>query len=60
MHFDASFFRADYDAILDTENQGLVGINHRLSAFNGQLKGVWNIFDAAFTPYLQAGIGWFF
>ncbi len=58
LHFDASWFRADYDAILNTENEGLVGINHRLSAFNGQLKGVWNLFDAAFTPYLQAGIGW--
>lgn len=58
LHFDASLFRADYDAVLDTENQGLVVIDHRLSAFTGQLKGVWNILDAAFTPYLQAGIGW--
>ncbi|MEE4295300.1 MAG: outer membrane beta-barrel protein [Wenzhouxiangella sp.] len=60
LHFDGSWFRAGYDAVLDTENQGLVNIDHTLTAFTGQLKGVWNIFDAPFTPYLQAGVGWTF
>lgn len=58
LRFDGAWFRADYDAVLDTEDEGLVEINHRLSAFNGQFNGVWNILDGAFTPYLQAGIGW--
>lgn len=58
LHFDAAWFRADYDAVLNTDNEGLVVIDHRLSGFNGQLKGVWNILDTAFTPYVDAGIGW--
>lgn len=58
LRFDGAWSRADYDAVLDTENDGLVNISHELSAFNGQFNGVWNILDGAFTPYLQAGIGW--
>jgi opacity protein-like surface antigen len=44
--------------LLNTESEGLVDINHRLTAFTGQVNGVWNVFDAALTPYLQAGFGW--
>lgn len=58
LRFDGAWSRADYDAVLDTEDNGLVEISHELSAFTGQFNGVWNILDGAFTPYLQAGIGW--
>ncbi len=58
LRFDGSWVRPDYDAILDTEDEGLVEISHRLSMFNGQFNGVWNILDGPFTPYLQAGVGW--
>ena len=58
IRFDGAWSRADYDAVLDTESQGLVGINHELSAFTGQVNGVWNVLNGAFTPYLQAGFGW--
>jgi len=58
LRFDGAWSRADYDAVLDTDAQGLVNINHRLSAFTGQVNGVWNVLDGAFTPYLQAGFGW--
>jgi opacity protein-like surface antigen len=58
LRFDGSWSRADYEAVLDSEDDGLVTISHRLSAFTGQFNGVWNILDGAFTPYLQAGVGW--
>jgi opacity protein-like surface antigen len=58
IRFDGAWSRADYDAVLNTESEGLVDINHRLTAFTGQVNGVWNVFDAALTPYLQAGFGW--
>jgi len=58
LRFDGAWSQADYDAVLDTESQGLVDINHQLSAFTGQVNGVWNLLDGAFTPYLQAGFGW--
>ena len=58
LRFDGSWSRADYDAVLNTEDEGLVRINHRLSLFNGQINGVYNVLEGAFTPYLQAGIGW--
>ena len=60
LRFDGSWSRADYDAILDTEDEGLVEINHTLTLFNGQFSGVYNVLDGPFTPYLQAGIGWTF
>ena len=58
LRFDGSWARADYDAILDTEDEGLVAINHTLDLFNGQINGVYNFFEGNFTPYVQAGIGW--
>jgi opacity protein-like surface antigen len=58
VRFDASWSRPDYTAIFNTEEDGLTRIDHRLTMFNGQLNGVWNILDGDFTPYLQAGIGW--
>ncbi|EAQ98884.1 porin family protein [Congregibacter litoralis] len=58
LRFDGSWSRADYDAVLDTEDEGLVFINHRLTTFTGQFNGVWNLLDGPFTPYVQAGIGW--
>ena len=58
VNFDASFIKPDYEATLDTEDDGLVTIDHDMSVFNGQLNGVWNFMDGPFTPYVQAGIGW--
>lgn len=58
LRFDGAFLRADYDAILNTEDEGPVDISHRLTGFNGQINGVWNLLEGNFTPYLQAGIGW--
>jgi hypothetical protein len=58
VNFDGSFIKPDYEAVLDTEDNGLVTINHNLSVFNGQLNGVWNIMEGPLTPYVQAGFGW--
>ncbi|MEM9758770.1 MAG: porin family protein [Pseudomonadota bacterium] len=58
LRFDGSWSRADYDAVLDTEEQGPVTISHRLTLFNGQFNGVYNFLEGAFTPYVQGGVGW--
>lgn len=58
LRFDGSWSRADYDAVLDTEDSGLVEISHELSLFNGQFNAVYNFFEGSFTPYVQAGLGW--
>jgi len=58
LRFDGSWARPDYQAVVNSEEEGLLRVDHELSVFNGQFNGVWNIIDGAFTPYLQAGIGW--
>ena len=58
LRFDGSWSRADYDAVLDTEDNGLVEISHDLSLFNGQFNAVYNFLEGNFTPYVQAGLGW--
>ena len=58
LNFDASFIKPDYKAVFNTEEDGLVSVDHDMSIFNGQINGVWNMRDAPLTPYLQAGIGW--
>jgi opacity protein-like surface antigen len=58
LSFDGAWSRADYDAVLDTEDEGPVAISHRLSLWTGQFNGIYNIVEGPFTPYVQAGIGW--
>lgn len=58
VRFDAAWLKPDYDAILNTEDEGLLEISHELSVFSGHFNGVWNMLDGDFTPYAQAGIGW--
>jgi opacity protein-like surface antigen len=58
LNFDGSFIKPKYEAVFNTEDAGLVSLNHKMSIFNGQVNAVWNIMDGPFTPYLQAGIGW--
>lgn len=58
LRFDGAWLRPDYDAVLNTEDEGLLEIDHELSVFSGHFSGVWNMLDGDFTPYAQAGIGW--
>ncbi len=58
LRFDGSWARADYDAVLDTEEDGLIEISHRLDLFTGAFSGVYNFMEGPFTPYASAGIGW--
>ena len=56
--FDATWIEPDYEAVLNSESEGLIKISHEMSVFSGQLRGTWNLMEGPFTPYLQAGIGW--
>ena len=62
---DFDFLRPDYTATLLTEpnppdGSGLVEttIDHRLSQFNGRLKGTFYFTDGPLVPYVEAGFGW--
>lgn len=57
---DMEFLKPGYSAVLVDEN-GLeddVVINHRISQFNGRIKGTFNFIDGPFTPFVEAGLGW--
>ena len=56
--FDGSWVRPKYTAVYNTEEDGLQTLRHKMTIFNGQINGIWNIINGAFTPYLQAGLGW--
>ncbi|BFM11105.1 hypothetical protein R50072_12580 [Simiduia litorea] len=49
---------AKYSATVVNEDDDSVGINHKLSTYNSQFNGTYNFFEGAFTPYVQAGLGW--
>ena len=61
---DFEFLRPDYTAVVITEPNPPDGsmetttINHRLSQFNGRLKGTYYFTDGPFVPYVEAGFGW--
>jgi opacity protein-like surface antigen len=61
---DFDFLRPDYTAIVVTEpnppdgSMDTTRIDHRLSQFNGRLKGTYYFTDGPFVPFVEAGIGW--
>ena len=57
---DLEFLKPGYSAVLVDED-GLeddIVINHKISQFNGRIKGNFNFIDGPFTPFLEAGVGW--
>ena len=56
--FEFSWVEPDYDLVLDTEDNGLVSIDHDMSVYTSQFNGVWNFIDGPLTPYVQVGLGW--
>jgi opacity protein-like surface antigen len=58
LRFDGSWARPDYTAVFNTDDDGLVEVDHTLNLFTGHVSGVWNILDGPLTPYVQAGLGW--
>jgi opacity protein-like surface antigen len=65
MSADFEFLRPDYTAVVLSEPNPPDGsppvistIEHRLSQFNGRLKGTYYFTDGPFVPYVEAGFGW--
>ena len=56
--FDVFYIKPKFEAVYNTDSDGLVVLDHKMTVLNGQLNGVWNIADGPFTPYLEGGIGW--
>jgi opacity protein-like surface antigen len=57
---DLEYLQPKYEAVLVDEN-GLdddIFINHKMSQFNGRIKGTYNFIDGPFTPFVEAGLGW--
>jgi opacity protein-like surface antigen len=57
---DFEFLEPDYTAVLVDENGVLpdIVVDHKISQFNGRIKGSYNFIDGPFTPFLEAGFGW--
>jgi opacity protein-like surface antigen len=63
---DFEFLRPDYTAKLITQPDPNPGnlpptettIKHRLSQFNGRLKGTYYLTEGPLVPYVEAGLGW--
>jgi len=62
---DFDFLRPDYTATIISEPNPPDGsppvqtdINHRLSQFNGRLKGTFYFTEGPLVPYVEAGFGW--
>jgi opacity protein-like surface antigen len=57
---DLEFLKPGYTAVLvdETGLEDDIVINHKISQFNGRLKGTFNFIDGPFTPFVEAGLGW--
>ena len=61
--FDLDYLRPDYLAVLIDDTvmpAATTTINHEFTQFNTRIKGTFNLIDAPFTPFIEAGIGWTF
>jgi opacity protein-like surface antigen len=57
--FGMEFVRPDYTAtIVPQDTNTPEQIRFTADQFNGQFRGIWNIFDGPLTPYLEGSIGW--
>ncbi len=56
--FDFSYLEPDYKAVFNTDQRGLVSVDHEMEVNTGQFSGIWHVLDGAFTPFLRAGLGW--
>ncbi|MFV8820068.1 outer membrane beta-barrel protein [Haliea sp. E17] len=56
--FEFSYLNPDYQAVYNTEQKGLVSVEHEMDIFNGNLNATWNVLEGPFTPYLRANLGW--
>jgi len=57
---DLDYIKPKYTAILVSEdpNDPDIQIDHKLTQFNGRIKGTFNFMDGPFTPYVDLGFGW--
>ncbi len=57
---DVDFLRPDYRAVLidDQDPANVTVIDHEFSQFNARFKGIFNMIDGPFTPFIEAGLGW--
>lgn len=60
--FDLDYLRPDYRAVLieDAIPPTSTTIDHEFTQFNTRIKGTFNLIDAPFTPFIEAGFGWTF
>jgi opacity protein-like surface antigen len=58
--FDWSHIAPDYTATirLDTPGQPTQTIRHTMDVDNLHIKGTFNFLEGAFTPFVEAGLGW--
>ena len=56
--FDFAWLEPDYQAVFNTDESGLVSVDHEMDIYSGQFSAIWNIMDGPFTPFLRAGLGW--
>lgn len=52
------YLAPDYEAVFNTDEAGLVSVDHEMDIFSGQFGATWNFLDKAFTPFVSAGLGW--
>jgi len=59
---DVDYLRPDYRAVLieDAIPPTSTTIDHEFTQFNTRIKGTFNLIEAPFTPFIEAGIGWTF
>lgn len=56
--FDFTYTNPDYKAVFNTDQSGVVSIDHDMDVYTGQFSAVWNLMNGPFTPFFRGGIGW--
>jgi opacity protein-like surface antigen len=60
LQFGLDWSSVDYDATLQLNPGGSVGVSGDLEQFTPFIKGNFNFIDGPITPYVTAGLGWSF
>jgi opacity protein-like surface antigen len=53
-----TFLEPDYKAVFNTDQRGLVSVDHEMDVYNVSFDAIWNLTEGPLTPFLRLGLGW--
>ncbi|GAB3106580.1 porin family protein [Aestuariicella hydrocarbonica] len=55
---DLSYYKPAYQAVFNTDEVGLVAVDHEMNVNTGMFSATWHAVPGPLTPFVRVGMGW--